>query len=63
MKQPDPVIAEPEQVRPDELHACDLCSTREVYFLFESLLAACMPLRRALGRGGAVHVTASKVPA
>lgn len=32
-------------------------------FLFESLLAACVPLRRVLGRGGAVHVTASKVPA
>ena len=32
-------------------------------FLLESLLAACVPLRRALGRGGAVHVTASRVPA
>jgi 2-polyprenyl-3-methyl-5-hydroxy-6-metoxy-1,4-benzoquinol methylase len=32
-------------------------------FLFESLLAACVPLRRALGRGGAVHVNAFKVPA
>jgi SAM-dependent methyltransferase len=32
-------------------------------FLFEALLAACAPLRRALGRGGAVHVNASKVPA
>ncbi len=32
-------------------------------FLFDSLLAACVPLRHALGRGGAVHVNASKVSA
>ncbi len=31
-------------------------------FPFEFLLAACVPLRHAWGRGGAVHVTASKVP-
>lgn len=32
-------------------------------FLFESLLVMGAPLRRVLGRGGAMHVTASKVPA
>jgi 2-polyprenyl-3-methyl-5-hydroxy-6-metoxy-1,4-benzoquinol methylase len=34
MKQPDPVIAEPEQVQPDELRACPLCGSREVHFLW-----------------------------
>jgi len=32
-------------------------------FPLESLLAVCALLRRAFGRGGAVHVTAAKVPA
>lgn len=35
MKQPDPVIAEPEQVQADELRACRLCSSRDVHFLWQ----------------------------
>jgi 2-polyprenyl-3-methyl-5-hydroxy-6-metoxy-1,4-benzoquinol methylase len=34
MKQPDPVIAEPEQVQPDDMRACPLCGSREVHFLW-----------------------------
>ena len=36
MKQPDPVIAEPEPVQPDESHACGLCGSRNVHFLWHA---------------------------